>query len=506
MQKILMLDLAREQNPSRDHLFAYAALAQDSGYDALGLYLEHRFAFAATPWSHGLGAITPDQIRDLQSEFSSLQIIPFINLLGHMEGFIYTEEGKQYREQLLTGLQACPTHPGLADLAKAIVQETLETFTSDLIHIGGDETYQLNKCDRCQAATADLPEAQDPKAKLYADFFTPLLQQVIDAGRTPGIWGDMFIDHPTALAEIPKQTVIFDWQYMKGVKETAPLFQGFRVYGCPTLHVYNAPWLHLQGSEKNIREVSQDAHDLNLEGVCLTLWEGALFGAYDTLYPAIRWAAQAIDTPQTPKTILDAYAEESPDHRTWADLMGVQLEQIGGVFQFRQLRQPLKARLLLYSNPFLAWMHHADQLAGPDGEKALAICEQAMFQAPDEAAKNATIFVRAAVEFVCLADQTARLYADNKPDEAISRLVPLRYLFETLENTAKHNLDRIGSSRADIERCRQAKKHVETVIQRIRNYGHRELGYLPAFEILTNPRFTPHDQGNWWLINKWANE
>src|SRR5690606_18329247 len=105
-----MLDIAREQCPRRDHPFTYAALAQDARYNALGLYFEHRFAFPSTPWSHGIHAVTPDHIRDLQSEFPSLQIIPFINVLGHMEGFIYTEEGKKYREDFFKGLQACPTH------------------------------------------------------------------------------------------------------------------------------------------------------------------------------------------------------------------------------------------------------------------------------------------------------------------------------------------------------------------------------------------------------------
>jgi hypothetical protein len=64
----------------------------------------------------------------------------------------------------------------------------------------------------------------------------------------------------------------------------------------------------------------------------------------------------------------------------------------------------------------------------------------------------------------------------------------------------------IGGSLADIERCRIAREHVERVIRRIKEYGDGSLGYLPAFEHITHPKFMPHDQGCWWLINKWANE
>ena len=36
--------------------------------------------------------------------------------------------------------------------------------------------------------------------------------------------------------------------------------------------------------------------------------------------------------------------------------------------------------------------------------------------------------------------------------------------------------------------------------------GDGVLGYLPSFEHLTHPKFVPHDQGAWWLINRWAHE
>ncbi|MCB0824955.1 MAG: family 20 glycosylhydrolase [Armatimonadetes bacterium] len=502
-RKIWMLDIAREQSPTLSHLYQYASHALESGYDALGLYLEHKFAYECAPWATGKGAVTRDMVISLQCEFPSLQIIPFINLLGHFEGFLYTEEGRQYREEIFTGLQACPSCPEFQKLCHLMLAETMDVFQSDLIHIGGDETYQLAKCDKCQAR---IPEGtEDPKAWLYAEHFRPLLQQVIDAGRTPGLWGDMYLDHPSALEIVPKETIIFDWQYMNGLGETSTKFSNFRVYGCPTLHVYNAPWMHVSGTEENIRAVAQDVHDLNLEGFCLTQWEGGLFGAYDTQLPAVKWAAQIADNPSNPTSLVDAHDEES-GQRTWANIMGVELEKIGGVFKYSKLRNPLKARFLLYSNPFLCWMHHHEQLAGPQGEEAIALCEKALHYAPTDAEKNATIFVRSAIEFVRMADDARKLYAAGDADAAIGKLAPMRYLFENLEKAAKANYDRIGGSMADVYRCRTAKLHVETVIRRIRDYGRRELGYLPAFEVITNPRFMPHDQGCWWLVNKWANE
>lgn len=500
MRRIFMLDLAREQCPTFDHLVSYAMLAAESGYDALGLYLEHRFAFACTPWAHGFGAITPSMIQRLQSEFPSLEIIPFINLLGHMEGFMRTEEGREFKEAVFHGLQACPTNLEFVALCHQMVEEIMEVFSSDMIHLGGDETAQLNECSLCQERSEG--KAEDRKAWIYAQHFAPLIDQVVKAGRTPAIWADMVLEHPDVKAMLPPETVLFDWQYETGVRETSSRLEGFRVYGCPTLHVYNAPWLHVEGSERNIRQVAQDVHDLGLEGFCLTLWEGACFAPFDTLFPAIKWSAEAALDPAGAPPLIESFG----DQQEWAQLMGVDLEQIGGVFRFNKLRNPLKARFLLYSNPFLTWMHHADQLVGPHGDRALDLCARALHASPGEATQGVSVYVRSVVEFVRLSERARAAYSLGETEHAVSSMAPMRQLFDDLEKVAKRNHARIGGSLADIERVRQAKRHVEVVMQRVRNYGDRQLGYLPAWEVITNPRFTPHDQGCWWLVNKWANE
>lgn len=148
--RMWMLDLAREQSPSLDHLRKYLRLTQESGFDALGLYFESRFAHPATPFAHGVGCVTPDDVRALQAEFPSVGIVPFLNLLGHCEQLLYTEEGKRYREELLKGMQACPTNEEFRELCRRKVADTLAVFSSQVIHIGGDETWQLGSCDACR--------------------------------------------------------------------------------------------------------------------------------------------------------------------------------------------------------------------------------------------------------------------------------------------------------------------------------------------------------------------
>lgn len=493
VMKAWMVDLARETSLTTEHLLELGRVSVESGYDTLGLYLEHRFAYPSIPWAHGVGAIEPEAIRTLEREFPNLCIVPFINLLGHFEGFLYTEEGRQYREATLSGLQACPRAPGFVDLCERLIDDTLACFRSELIHIGGDETAQLGQCPRCQSAE---------KAELYANHFGPLAERVHAQGRRPAVWGDMFLEHPTALDALPADTVIFDWQYFNGVKESSPKLgsKGHPVVGCPALHLYNAAWMHARQTEANIREVAADARDLDLHGVCVTLWETGLFGAMDTCLPAIRWAGRLLNGEQG--ELLSAYSPAE----AWARRMSDDLAGCGGVFAFSGRRSSLKCRLLLYGNPFLAWMHHHEELGGEVGERALRVVEEALIDAPGEAEQGVCLFVRGAVEFVRLAERAHQAYAAGQPEACIALLASTRLIFDTLETVARRSQARFGGSVADPERCRVAKEHVEKVIARVRRYGDRQLGYLPAFEVLTHPKFMPHDQGCWWIVNQWANQ
>lgn len=526
-----MYDIAREQSPTLGDLRRFCDLTQESGFNAIGLYFEHRFAYPSTPWSHGKGCVTPESIDILQQEYKDLQIIPFINLLGHFEGMLYTEHGKRYREELFKGMQADPTNSEFVALAHTLVDDTLKIFNSEIIHIGGDETQQLGAGAQSKAKVAEFEQVEgvDGKARLYGDHFGPLAQRVVAAGRRPAVWGDMYLEHPQALDLMPKETLIFDWQYFKNPIETSRGFaqKGFEVVTCPAIHTYNATWCHLPQSEQNVRDCLSAAHELDAYGVCVTTWECGLFGNYETLIPAIRACGgllsqeaeqgaggreQGAGEEVEYKELTDApaflaeYQKESEAYGEWARLMGCELQSAGGTFAFGGIRSSIKVRLLLNANPFLCWMHHQEELTGEVGDKALAILDHALAMGEDSSTRGVAEFGKLAIQFVRYVDQARQAYAQGLPGVAVASLTPCRQIFDQLEKIATATNLNVGGSLADIERCKIAREHVDRVIRRIRDYGDGALGYLPAFEYLCHPKFVPHDQAAWWLINKWANE
>lgn len=497
-------DLAREQCPTLEHMRTFCDVTVSGGYNAIGLYLEHRFAYPSTPWAHGLDCLTPEIVKQLRKEYPQLQIIPFVNLLGHFEGMIYTEYGKRFREERFQGMQACPSNPQFVELARSIIDDAIDCFDSEIIHIGGDETWQLGKCPLCSQRVAESEkEGKDGKAVLYGEHFGPLAEYVIQKGRRPAVWGDMYLDHPSALDAMPAKTLIFDWQYFESPLETSRRFadKGFEVVCCPTIQTYNAAWCHVSQSEENIRQAAEAANELGAYGVCVTTWECGLFGNYETILPLIESAGSMLVADDT-----RVFVENFGDANEWATLMSADLQAVGGVFAHSGHRSSLKSRLLMQANPFLAWLHHAEELSGEAGDRALGIFDRATQCAPSSAFRGVTEFVEGAVEFVRYAEQARQAYANGLPGVATASLAPCRQIFENLEKVARANHINIGGSRADIERCKVAREHVERVIRRIKEYGDGSLGYLPAFEHITHPKFVPHDQAAWWLINKWAGE
>jgi hypothetical protein len=512
-------DIAREQCPDLQYLRDLCKMSLDNGYNAIGLYLEHRFAYPSAPWVAGTEVLTPDVISALQEEFPSLQIVPFINLLGHFEGFLYTREGAHFAKDKFKGMQADPANDEFQALCRSLIDDTVAIFKSDLIHIGGDETQQLGSTD-------------EERSKVYADHFGPLAQYVVDKGRTPGVWGDMYFEHPEALNAMPKETIIFDWQYFKSPEYTSRLFRekGFRTVFCPTIFTYNSIWCHLPQSELNVREHAEAAARLAVEGVCVTTWECGLFGNYNTILPCIEASGQILASAEPGKDqafplengtlsediaiykqtegselFLKAFLKHGETDEEWARLMGCELPKLGGEWSFSGTRSSIKSRLFLYSNPFLLWLRNGNTIL-EGSPAAIELAERAQAFAKDSDQRGICQIVIKSVEFLVQVEKSNTAFSEGKFGEAVTCLSPTRQIFDELEKIAKATHINSCGSQADAFRCRAAKKHIEEVIYRIKQYGNGSLGYLPSFETLTHPKFVPHDQANWWLINTWANE
>ena len=160
--------------------------------------------------------------------------------------------------------------PRVPDLLRELRRELYEVFPgAQYFHLGCDEVYSYETGDEAQA--------------LMARFLRDRIEEVLQEGKRPIIWGDMLLnsqacgvgkpyfcgcdtpEHARQLLEaIPRETVIADWHYdvlQPPVKTSIYLKQqGFQVLG--------APWFQ----RENCRAYVDTVRDSGLMGIMVTTW------------------------------------------------------------------------------------------------------------------------------------------------------------------------------------------------------------------------------------------
>jgi hypothetical protein len=134
-----------------------------------------------------------------------------------------------------------PTNPRVYEIVFALIDEILDAFDADAIHVGMDEVFLIGN------AASPSTKGKDP-AEIFAKAVNDMYRHIVKKRRrTMLMWGDRLIDAARydygeweasknntwpAVYMIPKDVIICDWHY--GKRESYPsaqmfLDKGFRV-------------------------------------------------------------------------------------------------------------------------------------------------------------------------------------------------------------------------------------------------------------------------------------
>lgn len=488
-------DLAREQSAHPDRLKALLSRSRNAGYNALGLYLEHRFAYRTAPWAAAEGCLTPNQVATLQRQARSLglRLIPFLNTLGHMEGFIRAEGGQWLAEGPSPGalsLQMCPTRPECRTFARGLVEDALSAFDDEWVHLGGDETRQLGQCPACAPRLR-----QAGKGGLYGEYFGDLCRWVLSRGRRPCLWADMVLAHPEALEQIPKQTVLFDWQYERGAGDSAARLRqrGFDVVCCPALHTFDSGWCYWDLTRENVDEQLAAAEQHGALGVCLTTWEFSGFSQCESVFPLVFAVGRRMGTGDHWGEALSG--EGGVGFADAAEILGEALPA-AAPFLLPGGRRKLRERLVIRGDPFLLWSGWRSEACGQAGTRVLELCRQAEGLVPEKHALRFAIDLhRVSVEWVRLVERAYERYQARDAAGCAGLLEGAAALFDRLRPGLLAEAER-GGSRADPARLDRLIEHVARVRQRLAALP-TGAGFMPSFATLTHEHYVPGDQGAW---------
>lgn len=214
-----MLDISRDKVPTMASLYALIDQLEAWRLNELQLYTEHTFAYRnhQAVWEEA-SPLTAEEIQKLDAYATErgIDLVPNQNSFGHMENWLKHDQYLKLSEcetdcQTIWGARKrtalAPTNPKSLELMKELYAELLPNFTGKYVNIGGDETVELG-LGKSKALSEKIGKGQ-----VYLDFLKQLNEAVIKNGKSTLFWGDIVLNHPELIKEIPKNMTALVWGY-----------------------------------------------------------------------------------------------------------------------------------------------------------------------------------------------------------------------------------------------------------------------------------------------------
>ena len=264
-------------------------LAKD-GIDTLFLIVRYDFEFQSHPECRGEFPITLEDAKQILTACrkNNIRLIPKMNLLGHQN-----VQGEDYSDALLVAhpefdetpelekveyaRSICPSHPDIFPFICDLMDEIVDAFEADGLHIGMDEVFLIGECDRCKGRD---------KGEIFAEWVNKLAGHLRKRGVTTYMWGDRLLDSyaigygpwdasqngtHTALNLIDKDIIICDWHYHNWHH-----FPSVSIFAEAGLKVYLCTFNNKDNAKLFLDEVL-DRNTDNVIGVMETTWVPAKF-------------------------------------------------------------------------------------------------------------------------------------------------------------------------------------------------------------------------------------
>lgn len=277
-------DITRGRIPS---LASLKALADKMSYyklNQLQLYVEHSFFFRdfSEVWRDDT-PLMPEEILELDEYCRKLNIelIPSIASFGHLYKLLSTKtyahlcelEGSDNEEFSFVGRMdhhtVDVTNEESFQVITKMLSEYMVLFSSKQFNICSDETFDLGK-GKSKKLADEIGTNQ-----VYINFLSRLCNFITNKGLKPMFWGDIILESPETVKELPPEAICLNWDYSPEVtEEKVKTFHdlGVNQYVCPGVQGWKRLINHLDYAYKNISAMCRHGHKYDVLGVLNTDW------------------------------------------------------------------------------------------------------------------------------------------------------------------------------------------------------------------------------------------
>lgn len=288
----VMLDVSRDKVPTLETLYALVDRLAALKVNQLQLYMEHTFAYTGHEevWRDA-SPFTGSEIAALDAFCSDrhVELVPNQNCLGHFERWLRHDayrplaiapDGFERFGRRFPPTTIEPTNPRSLDLARDLLGQLVDHFSSRRVHVGLDEPWEL-------------PDERlgDYLAYMAAVRAVPELD-----GREMLAWDDIVALHPDQLDRIPAGVTLCDWGYEAGwpfdQRCSALAAAGLPFWVCPGTSSWNSLVGRSTNALRNVAEAAEAGSRHGASGLLMTDWgDNGHLQYLPVSEPLFAWAA-----------------------------------------------------------------------------------------------------------------------------------------------------------------------------------------------------------------------
>ena len=282
----VMLDISRDRVPTMAHLFETVDRLVSWKINHLQLYTEHTFAYAGHEevWANA-SPMTPEEVRqlDVYCRERGIELAANQNCFGHLSSWLkhpryaslgeIAPDGSWDFNGLVTrqgGFSLCPSDPRSLALIEDLLGQLLPNFTSPLVNIGCDETFDVG-----QGRSKD-EVAKRGRAAVYLDFVAKVCGVARRHAKRPQFWADIALEHPEALGALPDDLIGLAWGY----EPDAPFAKwcdqlrsaGREAWVCPGTSCWRSITGRTTERRGNLLAAARDGASHGATGYLITAW------------------------------------------------------------------------------------------------------------------------------------------------------------------------------------------------------------------------------------------
>jgi len=156
------------------------------------------------------GRFTQDEVRRIVAygRERHIDVIPCLELFGHLHDLFRVEKYSDLSD-MPHGVEFDPRNPKVMTLLSDWVSQIVDIFPSPFVHIGFDETFQI------EIAAKEHGTAAQP-AELFVRQLSSVDSLFKHYGKTVMAWGDIMVKYPAIFSQLPPGLIAIAWEYDPG--------------------------------------------------------------------------------------------------------------------------------------------------------------------------------------------------------------------------------------------------------------------------------------------------